>query len=74
MKTMKRGRWVLLGLNLVLATAILAQPGQAASARGGDCVGECVLGWWECVRDGEWGCYYELNRCLEDCLRIVDRF
>ena len=53
MKTTKAGRWVLLGFNLVLATAILAQPGQAASARGGDCVSDCGLAWSDCVR-GRW--------------------
>ncbi|MCZ0936423.1 MAG: hypothetical protein OXJ54_14715 [Gemmatimonadetes bacterium] len=67
MKTTKAGRWVLLGFNLVLATAILAQPGQAASARGGDCVSECVLAWSDCVLDGGWGCSYEVGACVEEC-------
>jgi len=69
MKTMKAGRWVLLGFNLVLATAILAQPGQAASGRGGDdCMTECFQGWTECVLDHIWGCNYELNQCMQGCL------
>ncbi|MDE2943814.1 MAG: hypothetical protein OXT63_06360 [Gemmatimonadota bacterium] len=68
MKTTKAGRWVLLGFNLVLATAILAQPGRAASARGGDdCVTGCLRGWSECVLDGEWGCNYEVNECVREC-------
>lgn len=68
MKTTKAVRWVLLGFNLVLSTAILAQPGRAASARGGDdCVNECLGGWAECVLDGEWGCNYEVNECLRGC-------
>lgn len=69
MKTTKAGRWALLCFNLVLATAILAQPGQAASARGGgDCTAECIRGWAGCVLDGDWGCHYELNECMLGCI------
>ncbi len=68
MKTTKAGRWVLLGFNLVLATAILAQPGRAASARGGDdCVNECLRGWSACVLDGEWDCNQEISECVWGC-------
>lgn len=69
MKTTKAGRWVLLGFNVVLATAILAQPGRAASARGGDdCMTECFRGWAGCVLDGEWDCNHELSECSYGCL------
>ena len=67
MKTTKAGRWVLLGFNLVLATAILAQPGRAASARADDCQTDCIRDWSDCVLDGEWGCSYEVNECLRGC-------
>ena len=68
---MNKGRWILLGFNLVLATAILAQPGQAASAHNGDCVSDCVLEWTECVLDGGWDCYWRINECLlEKCVPV----
>ena len=63
MKMTKAGRWVLLGFNLVLATAILAQPGQAESARGGnDCFAECFRGWAGCVLDGGLGLQLRTQR------------
>ena len=70
---MRKRRWALLGANLLLATAILAKPGQAASAcYWGDCLCECLNAWSECVMgghgkgDGIWDCGSELNYCLQD--------
>ena len=71
MKITKAGRWVLLGFNLVLATAILAQPGQAASVRGGDCWEGCMRSWAQCVIDGGWDCNYKVDRCLQTCIFTI---
>lgn len=44
-----RRRWVLLGFNLLLATAILVQPGEAASACDfNQCTCDCLEVWDEC--------------------------
>ena len=67
---MNKGRWILLGFNLVLATTLLVQPG-AASTRSDDCVSECVREWAECVQDGGWDCYRRINECLtEKCIPV----
>lgn len=68
---MNKGRWILLGFNLVLATTILVQPGQAAPAQSGDCVRECMLEWTECIQAGDWDCYWRISECLfEKCFPI----
>ncbi len=62
---MRKRRWVLLSLNLLLATAVLAQPGQAASAcQFGDCLCECAQEWGECVVNGDWDCNIQFSRCI----------
>ena len=72
MKTTKAGRWVLLGFNLVLATAILAQPGRAASTGGGnDCFMQCFRGWAGCVLEGASDCSYELSECWDGCMSDI---
>lgn len=64
---MKKRRWALLGANLLLGMAILAQPGQATAAQGEqatlardraasvcyiqNCLCECVDEWTTCVLD-----------------------
>ena len=70
---MRKRRWVLLGANLLLATAILAQPGQAAQdCYWGGCLCECINEWSECILDGYGNgdgigdCYNQLNLCLQD--------
>lgn len=65
---MKKRRWMLLGFNLVLATAILVQPG--AAARGceetpRECVCACLAEWDECDENGGKNCDDVFDRCLE---------
>ena len=73
---MRKRRWVLLGVNLLLGTAILAQPGQAASAsasacHSGDCLCECVQEWGECVVNGGWDCNIRFSRCINNkCIPV----
>ncbi|WP_420634157.1 hypothetical protein [Candidatus Palauibacter sp.] len=60
-------RWILLGLNLLLATAILAQPRKAASARNSeDCLDICGAEWSACVENEGWDCHFRFSRCLEE--------
>lgn len=64
---MKKRRWVLLGLNLLLAGAILAEPGHAAAVpAAGDCLTECANEWAHCVLNGSWDCYYQLSTCIAE--------
>lgn len=64
---MKKRRWVLLGLNLLLAGAILAEPGHAAAApAAGDCWAECVNEWARCTLDGQPDCYFRLGTCFAE--------
>lgn len=64
---MKR-RWALLGFNLVLAMAILAQPGQAASECDFKaCTCACLEVWDECFEGGEkiGRCDKKYDRCMK---------
>lgn len=64
---MKR-RWALLGLNLVLATAILVQPGRAASTCDyNECTCACLEVWDGCFTtwDEAWKCDRKYNRCMK---------
>ncbi|WP_419167063.1 hypothetical protein [Candidatus Palauibacter sp.] len=66
----------MLGVNLLLGTAILAQPGQAASASAaacqqGDCLCECAQEWGECVVNGGWDCNIRFSRCInKKCIPV----
>ena len=63
-----RRRWVLLGFNLLLATAILAQPGEAASACDfNQCTCDCLEVWDECYVPNEdvSPCDRKYNKCMK---------
>ena len=65
---MNKRRWTLLGFNLLLAGAILAEPGRASPVRDGNpCVSVCVREWAQCAMDGDWDCNIVFNECFKGC-------
>ena len=68
---MNKRRWTLLGLNLVLATAILVQPTEASWACDFDtCICACLADWDECDEGGGDNCDEAFDECRKDCKKV----
>ena len=63
---MMKRRWALLGFNLMLATAILVQPGGAtwSTCDFNECACACLEEWDECFESKEEDCHRKFNKCL----------
>ena len=63
---MMKRRWALLGFNLLLATVILVQPGQAASTCDYNaCTCACLEVWDECFDSRGENCHRKYNKCMK---------
>ena len=65
---MNKRRWTLLGFNLLLAAAIVAQPAWARSACDFDvCTCACLVDWDACEEAGGESCDAKFNKCYDKC-------
>ncbi|WP_419161119.1 hypothetical protein [Candidatus Palauibacter sp.] len=69
---MNKRRWALLGFNLLLATAILVQPGAAASwaCDFEVCICACLADWDDCDEGGGETCEADYAECEKGCKKI----
>lgn len=73
---MMKRRWTILGLNLLLATAILAQPGAATGSTCdfNACACACLEQWDDCYENRKEDCHRKFNKCLRKakCNPVID--